>query len=94
MTFVVSVSQEAKHEKSWKISGKIRSEIRRTIRGEDSKNSGTFRSAPLLTKLRVIIQAQGPFRGWKKPLGFAEEYCFESSVSEESCGKLTKFCEN
>ena len=42
---VVSFSQETKHEKSWKNSGKLRSKIR----GKDLNNSGTFCSAPFLT---------------------------------------------
>ena len=46
--FLVSVSHETKHEKSWRNSGKIRSKIRGKIRDENSKNSGNFRSATFL----------------------------------------------
>ena len=46
--FLVSVSHKTKHEKSLKISGKIRREIRGKIRDKNSKNSGNFRSATFL----------------------------------------------
>ena len=47
--FLVSVSDETKHEKSLKKSGKIRSKIRGKIRDKNLKNSGNFRSATFLT---------------------------------------------
>ena len=49
--FLVSVSHETKREKSSKNSGKIRSKIRGEIQDENSKNSGSFRSATFLTDL-------------------------------------------
>ena len=51
--FCVSVSNERKHEKSSKKSGKIRSEIRGKTRDENSKNSGNFHSATFPTKSRT-----------------------------------------
>ena len=48
--FLVSVSHEAKHEKSSKNSGKIRSKIGCKIRDENSKNLGNFRSATFLAE--------------------------------------------
>ena len=47
--FLVSVSHETKHENSSKNSGKIRSKIRGKIQDENSKNSGSIRSAAFLT---------------------------------------------
>ena len=47
--FLVSVSHETKRKKSSKNSGKILSKIRGKIQDKNSKNSGNFRSATILT---------------------------------------------
>ena len=74
--FLVSVSHEAKHEKSSKNSGKIRSKIRGKIQDENSKNSGNFRSAAFLTKLK---------KSWKNlkgtlPKGTARKLKFKQVI--------------